>query len=52
MAPHIDEMNARLARAIGVEVGQVNVKARTTERLGFEGRGEGISAHAVALLVG
>jgi 2-C-methyl-D-erythritol 2,4-cyclodiphosphate synthase len=52
MAPHIDEMNARLARAIGVEVGQVNVKARTTERLGFEGRSEGISAHAVALLVG
>ncbi len=52
MAPHIDEMNARLARAIGVEVGQINVKARTTERLGFEGRSEGISAHAVALLVG
>ena len=52
MAPHIDEMNARLARAIGIGVGQVNVKARTTERLGFEGRGEGISAHAVALLVG
>jgi 2-C-methyl-D-erythritol 2,4-cyclodiphosphate synthase len=52
MAPHIDEMNARLARAIGIEVGQVNVKARTTERLGFEGRSEGISAHAVALLVG
>lgn len=51
MAPHIDEMNARLARAIGIGVGQVNVKARTTERLGFEGRGEGISAHAVALLV-
>ncbi len=50
MAPHIGEMNARLARAIGVEVGQVNVKARTTERLGFEGRSEGISAHAVALL--
>lgn len=50
MAPYIGEMNARLARAIGVEVGQVNVKARTTERLGFEGRGEGISAHAVALL--
>ncbi len=50
MAPYIGEMNARLARAIGVEVGQVNVKARTTERLGFEGRSEGISAHAVALL--
>ena len=50
MAPHIGEMNARLARAIGVEVGQVNVKALTTERLGFEGRSEGISAHAVALL--
>lgn len=50
MAAYIGEMNARLARAIGVEVGQVNVKARTTERLGFEGRSEGISAHAVALL--
>ena len=50
MAPHIGEMNTRLARAIGVEVGRVNVKARTTERLGFEGRSEGISAHAIALL--
>ena len=50
MAPHIGEMNSRLARAIGVEVGRVNVKARTTERLGFEGRSEGISAHAIALL--
>ena len=50
MAPYIGEMNSRLARAIGVEVGRVNVKARTTERLGFEGRSEGISAHAIALL--
>jgi 2-C-methyl-D-erythritol 2,4-cyclodiphosphate synthase len=50
MAPHISEMNSRLASAIGVEVGRVNVKARTTERLGFEGRGEGISAHAIALI--
>ncbi len=50
MAPHIGEMNARLARAIGIDVSRVNVKARTTERLGFEGRAEGISAHAIALI--
>lgn len=50
MAPHIGDMNARLAGAIGIDVGRVNVKARTTERLGFEGRAEGISAHAIALI--
>lgn len=49
-APHIDAMRKRLADAIGVEALQVNVKATTTERLGFTGREEGIAAMAVALI--
>jgi 2-C-methyl-D-erythritol 4-phosphate cytidylyltransferase / 2-C-methyl-D-erythritol 2,4-cyclodiphosphate synthase len=51
IAPRADEMRARLAEALGVSPGQVNVKATTGEGLGFVGRGEGIAAHAVALLV-
>ncbi|ALO43365.1 2-C-methyl-D-erythritol 2,4-cyclodiphosphate synthase [Pseudoalteromonas phenolica] len=51
MRPHIDNMRANLAADCQVELNQVNVKATTTEKLGFEGRKEGISAHAVALLV-
>lgn len=50
IAPAAAEMSARLAEALGVEPGQVNVKATTGEKLGFVGRGEGIAAHAVALL--
>ncbi|MEQ3512841.1 2-C-methyl-D-erythritol 2,4-cyclodiphosphate synthase [Pseudoalteromonas sp. BZB3] len=51
MRPHIDNMRANLAADCQAELTEVNVKATTTEKLGFEGRKEGISAHAVVLLV-
>lgn len=50
MAPHIETMRANIARALQLEVDAVNVKATTTERLGFVGDGSGISAYAVCLL--
>src|SRR5713226_8600567 len=50
MAPHIAAMVANLAADLGIQPGQVNVKAKTAERLGAIGRGEGIAAEAVALL--
>jgi 2-C-methyl-D-erythritol 2,4-cyclodiphosphate synthase len=50
LAPHRAAMRARLAEALGVEPERVAVRATTTDRLGFTGRGEGLAAHAVALL--
>lgn len=51
MAPHIPAMQKRIAELLEAKVDQVNVKATTTEQLGFTGRGEGIASMAVVLLV-
>ncbi|SES79775.1 2-C-methyl-D-erythritol 2,4-cyclodiphosphate synthase [Thalassotalea agarivorans] len=51
MAPHLLAMRECLAQDMQADIEQVNVKATTTEKLGFEGRKEGISVHAVVLLV-
>ena len=50
LGPHIDAMCERLAGLLDAARAQVNVKATTTEKMGYTGRGEGISAHAVVLL--
>ncbi|MFC7366938.1 MULTISPECIES: 2-C-methyl-D-erythritol 2,4-cyclodiphosphate synthase [Vreelandella] len=50
MAPHIEAMRKVISEDLGISLGQVNVKATTTERLGFTGRGEGIAAEAVVLI--
>ena len=50
LSPHIDAMRKRLADIMEISESRINVKATTEEKLGFTGRGEGISAHAVCLL--
>jgi 2-C-methyl-D-erythritol 2,4-cyclodiphosphate synthase len=50
MAPHIAGMRDNIASDLGIPAGDVNIKAKTTEKLGFVGRSEGIAAEAVALI--
>ncbi len=52
IAPYIEQMRTTLSRLLNLEPGQVSVKATTTEKLGFEGREEGVSAYAVVLIDG
>ena len=50
MAPHIAQMVAHIAADLGIKVDDINIKATTTEQLGFAGRGEGIAAQAICLI--
>ena len=50
LRPHIEQMEANIASAVGVDVSRINVKATTEEKLGFTGTEEGMSCHAVCLL--
>lgn len=52
IAPHVNAMRERMATLLETGIGQISVKATTTEKLGFTGRGEGIAVTAVVLLVG
>ena len=51
MAPHIMTMRANIAEDLGVDISQVNVKAKTNEKLGYLGREEGIAAESIAMLI-
>jgi 2-C-methyl-D-erythritol 2,4-cyclodiphosphate synthase len=51
MTPHVPAMRAHLARTMGIDIERVSVKAKTTDRLGFTGRAEGMACHAVGLII-
>lgn len=51
LLPHVPAMVANIAADLGIEAGCVNIKGKTTEKLGFTGRGEGMAAQAIALLL-
>ena len=51
LSPYIETMSANIARALEADISQVSVKATTTEKMGYEGQGEGISAQSVCLLI-
>ncbi|HCF79414.1 MAG TPA: 2-C-methyl-D-erythritol 2,4-cyclodiphosphate synthase, partial [Glaciecola sp.] len=50
MAPHIDSMRTHIANVLTTSINNINVKATTTERLGYTGRKEGIATHAVVIV--
>lgn len=50
LAPYIEEMRKNIAAALNTDISRISIKATTTERLGFEGRGEGISSYCVSLI--
>ncbi|MGH8503171.1 MAG: 2-C-methyl-D-erythritol 2,4-cyclodiphosphate synthase [Gammaproteobacteria bacterium] len=50
IAPHLAAMRTNLSQDLGIEIGRIGIKATTTEKLGYIGRGEGLAAHAVALI--
>lgn len=52
LAPYIGQMRENVANALGLDARRVNIKATTTEKMGFEGAGEGISSHAVVTIIG
>ena len=51
IAPHVSAMRANISSDLGIDIDRANIKGKTTERLGFTGRGEGIAAEAVVLLI-
>ncbi len=51
MAPYIEQMREKISGVLNTSISNINIKATTTEKLGFEGKGEGIAAHSICLLV-
>ena len=50
LTPHLNAMRENLSSDLDIAIGQINIKATTTEKLGYPGRGEGVAAHAVVLI--